>query len=213
MADKQSANPPPSVIAGQAKAVFFGPHKLDLQTGRRTTIRPGWSRLQTAPMTWRDLFLPPAIATTLSLWFDAVFRGVRKAASLMEQGQFVRARMIVRRISAILRHDFVLLAVRVEVKLRHGAAAPSPPATPQTESGGGGAAAPTFPLWASVPFSGRHQVSDSSASFFAGRALRMASARTTPKTSERDYWEERVAAAEEARFALCEFWRRRRDSS
>jgi hypothetical protein len=37
--------------------------------------------------------------------------------------------------------------------------------------------------------------------------------RTTPKTSERDYWEERVAAAEEARFALSEFWRIRRDSS
>jgi hypothetical protein len=29
--------------------------------------------------------------------------------------------------------------------------------------------------------------------------------RTIPKTSDRDYWEERVAAAEEARFALSEF--------
>ncbi|MFZ4068599.1 MAG: hypothetical protein ACOYJ6_00670 [Caulobacterales bacterium] len=37
--------------------------------------------------------------------------------------------------------------------------------------------------------------------------------RTTPKTSERDYWEERVAAALEARFALSEFWRLRRDGS
>jgi hypothetical protein len=37
--------------------------------------------------------------------------------------------------------------------------------------------------------------------------------RTTPKTTERDYWERRVAAAEEARFALSEFWRIRRDSS
>jgi hypothetical protein len=37
--------------------------------------------------------------------------------------------------------------------------------------------------------------------------------RTIPKTSERDYWEERVAAAQEARFALREFWRIRRDSS
>jgi hypothetical protein len=37
--------------------------------------------------------------------------------------------------------------------------------------------------------------------------------RTIPKTSERDYWEERIAAAEEARFALSKFWRIRRDSA
>jgi hypothetical protein len=37
--------------------------------------------------------------------------------------------------------------------------------------------------------------------------------RTAPKISERDYWEERVGAAEEARFALSEFWRIHRGSS
>jgi hypothetical protein len=37
--------------------------------------------------------------------------------------------------------------------------------------------------------------------------------RTIPKTSECAYWDERVAAAEKARFALSEFWRQRRDSS
>ena len=62
-------------------------------------------------MTWRDLSLPPAIMTMLSLWFDAVFRGAREAVLLVEQGQFVQARMIVKRISAILRHCFVLLSL------------------------------------------------------------------------------------------------------
>jgi hypothetical protein len=109
-------------------------------------------------MTLRDLFLPPAIEIMLSLWFDAVFRGVREAGFLVEQGQFVRARMIVKRISAILRHCFVLLAVRADVKLRHEAAAPPPPATPQTAHSGRGAAAPSFPLWTSVSLSGRHPV-------------------------------------------------------
>jgi hypothetical protein len=37
--------------------------------------------------------------------------------------------------------------------------------------------------------------------------------RKIPKTSERDRWEERVAVAEVARFALSEFWRQRRVSS
>jgi hypothetical protein len=45
-------------------------------------------------MTWRDLSLPPAITTMLSLWFDAVFRGARGAVLLVEQGQFVQARMM-----------------------------------------------------------------------------------------------------------------------
>jgi hypothetical protein len=106
-------------------------------------------------MTRRDLSLPPAIMTMLSLWFDAVFRGVREAGLLVEQGQFVRARMIIKWISATLQHCLVLLAVRVEIKMRHGAVPPSPPATSQTAPGGGGAAAPSFPLWMPVLLSGR----------------------------------------------------------
>jgi hypothetical protein len=43
-------------------------------------------------------------------------------------------------------------------------------------------------------------------------ALKPIVARTTPKTSERDSEEERIAAAEEARFARSEFWRQRRPS-
>jgi hypothetical protein len=37
--------------------------------------------------------------------------------------------------------------------------------------------------------------------------------RTMPKTSERDDVHERIAAAEESRFGLTEYWRGRRDSS
>jgi len=37
--------------------------------------------------------------------------------------------------------------------------------------------------------------------------------RSIAKTSERDFWEERIAAAEEARLPLGEYWRGRRDSS
>jgi hypothetical protein len=36
---------------------------------------------------------------------------------------------------------------------------------------------------------------------------------TLPKVLERDCWGERMSAAEEARFALGAFWRRRRHSS
>ncbi len=36
--------------------------------------------------------------------------------------------------------------------------------------------------------------------------------RTTPKSSERDFRDESISAAEEARFALGEFWRQRCDS-
>jgi hypothetical protein len=93
-------------------------------------------------MTWRDLSLPPAIMRMLSLWSDAVFRGVREAASLMEQGQFVRARMIIKRISAILRHCFVLLAVRVEIRVRR---AKSPPPLTEPHKGAGNRA-PLLPL-------------------------------------------------------------------
>jgi hypothetical protein len=34
-----------------------------------------------------------------------------------------------------------------------------------------------------------------------------------PKASDRDFWEEPIAAAEDARSALTECWRIRRDSS
>ena len=129
-------------------------------------IRPGCSHFHTAPMTWRDLPRPPAILRMLSLWFDAVFCGVREAASLVkpvELGQFVRARMIIKQIRAILRHAFVLLAVRLEIKPQRPGAA-GEPATLQTAHGGGGAAAARFPLWTPAPFSGRHPV------FAAGEA-------------------------------------------
>ena len=108
----------------------------------RTSIRSSSSRFHTAPMTWRDLSLPPAIETMLSLWFDAVFRGVREDGFLVEQGQFVRARMFVKRISAILRHCFVLLAVRVEIKARR--AQTPPPLTPPRK--GARNRAPLLPL-------------------------------------------------------------------
>ena len=220
-------------------------------------------------MTWRDLSLPPAIAVMMDLWFEAVFRGVRMAGRMIGDSEIVRTRRIVKRISAILRHCFVLLAVRVEVTVRRpGAAAPSPPAPSQTAHGGGDAAAPRFPLWASVPLSGCHPVAaageaqDPGLRGFdhpksldpglglrpprdegRGRARKLAGLRaallnpmpyvkrlarklagdgiflptkiptTMPKTDEREFWEERRAAALEARFALSQYWRARRDSS
>ncbi|MFZ4069333.1 MAG: hypothetical protein ACOYJ6_04430 [Caulobacterales bacterium] len=90
-----------------------------------------------APMTWPDLHLAPAILTMLSLWFDAVFRGVREAASLVEQSHFVRALMIIKRISAILRHSFGLLAARLEIKVRR-AKSPYPLTPPSSTPVSGG---------------------------------------------------------------------------
>jgi hypothetical protein len=93
---------------------------------------------------------------------DAVFRGVRQSGDLVRVGQIVRARMIIKRISAILMPDVRRLARRL-----HPNAIVLKPHVPGT----------------------------------------------SPNTSERDYWEERISAAQEAHFALSEFWRRRRDSS
>jgi hypothetical protein len=183
-----------------------------------------------------------------------MFRGVREAASLVEQGQFVLAWMIIKRISAILRHCIVLLAMRAKVKSRHGAAAPPPlrrircgrlfhsqvvilcspqaklriqayvglivpkawipgSACGEDRMTGGGLARKLAGLRAALlnpmPYVRRlARKLYSNAIVFKSRIPR-----TTPKTTERDYWERRVAAAEEARFALSEFWRIRRDSS
>jgi hypothetical protein len=71
--------------------------------------------------------------TMLSLWFDAVFCGLREAGHFVEQGQVVRARMIIKRMSAILRHSFVLRAVRLEIKALH--AKSPPPLTPPRKQG------------------------------------------------------------------------------
>ncbi len=60
----------------------------------------------------------------LTVWFDAVFRGARQAEHFAAQGQFVRARMIIKRSSAILRHSGVLPAVRLEIKARHAQTTP-----------------------------------------------------------------------------------------
>jgi hypothetical protein len=98
----------------------------------------------------------------LTLWFDAVFRGVRQAGDLVREGQIVRARMMIKRISAILMPYVRRLARRLHPN--------------------------AIVLKPHVP-------------------------RTSPKTSERDYWEERISAAQEARFARSEFWRGRGDSS
>ncbi len=60
----------------------------------------------------------------LTVWFDAVFRGARQAEHLVAQGQFVRARMMSKRSSAILRHSKVLLAVHLEIKARRAQTSP-----------------------------------------------------------------------------------------
>ena len=77
-------------------------------------------------MSLRDISLPPEILTMLRLWFNAVFRSVRLAGLLVEQGQFVRARMINKRISAIPRHSLVFQVVRLQVIPQRTGAAGAP---------------------------------------------------------------------------------------
>jgi hypothetical protein len=106
-------------------------------------------------MTWRDVPLPPAIATMCALLFDAVWGGARWAAHSLADGEIVRTRRIVNRITVILRHVILMIAVRLHAKPPHarnnGAAAPPPPATLEAAHGGDGAAAPTFELWSLAP--------------------------------------------------------------
>jgi hypothetical protein len=114
-------------------------------------------------MAWQDLPLPPAIARLCELLFDAVHAGARWAARCLADGDMVRTRRIVARITMILRHVLLMIAVRLEVKLR--AAAPARPTSSSVSKvAGGEGGAPRFPVWSSVSSPTRHPV------FAAGEA-------------------------------------------
>jgi hypothetical protein len=114
-------------------------------------------------LTVHDVSLPPAIARLCELLFDAVHAGARWAARCLADSDMVRTRRIVARITMILRHVLLMIAVRLEVKLRAAAPArltPSP--VSKVASGEGGA--PRFPLWSPACAPARHPV------FAAGEA-------------------------------------------
>jgi hypothetical protein len=81
-------------------------------------------------VTWRDVPLPPAIMRMCGLLLDAVWGGARWAAHCLAEGEIVRTRRIVNRITVILRHVILMIAVRLEAKpprLRNNGAAGGPP--------------------------------------------------------------------------------------
>jgi hypothetical protein len=218
-------------------------------------------------LAWRDVSMPTAIARMCELLFDAVHAGVRWAARCLADGEIVRTRRIVTRITMILRHVLLMIAVRLEVKPRPGAATP-PPLQSACQVAGGDGGAPRFSLWSLTPTASRHpEAAEPHSGSMVGRdwtlnasaALRLQGdgrwgektlhrklagiraalenplryarkiaralcndryvflapriPRSTPPSDEQEFWEERLAAADEANFQYHGYWRRRRDSS
>jgi hypothetical protein len=219
-------------------------------------------------LTLQDVSLPPAIARLCEYLLRAAHAGARWASRGLADGEIVRTRRIIARITMILRHVLLMIAVRLELTVSRARSNATPLARLESLCGD----APTFKLWSALSRSARHPVfaagdaQDPDLPGFEqqqsldpwlglrppqetgqdGRTLRRKLAairaalenplrfarkiaralsndryvflpplipRSTPPSDAQEFWEERVAAADEANFQYHSYWRRRRDSS